>query len=47
MVNKIIIAIMVALLSINLYSWHKLTAGNQKEIKRITSVIEQCNNSSK
>jgi len=48
MINRIILAIMIALLSINLYAWNKLTVGNQKEINRITNILDQCvNNSSK
>ena len=47
MVNKIIISIMVVLLSINLYAWNKLTVGNEKEIKKITRILDQCVNNSK
>ena len=47
MVNKIILAIMAALLSINLYAWHQLTVNNEKEIKKITHILDQCLNNSK
>lgn len=42
MFNRIILAIMIALLSVNLYAWNKLTVGNEKEIKKITKILDQC-----
>ena len=48
MFNRIVLAIMIVLLSVNLYAWNKLTVGNEKEIKKITRILDQCvNNSSK
>jgi hypothetical protein len=47
MINRVILAIMVALLSINLYAWNKLTVGNTQEIKNITQILDQCINNSK
>lgn len=47
MLNRIILAIMVVLLSINLYAWNKLTVDNEKEIKKITRILDQCVNNSK
>jgi hypothetical protein len=48
MINRIVLAIMIVLLSVNLYAWNKLTVGNEKEIKKITRILDQCvNNSSK
>jgi hypothetical protein len=47
MINRIILAIMIALLSVNLYAWNKLTVGNEKEIKKITHILDQCVNNNK
>ena len=48
MINRIVLAIMIVLLSVNLYAWNKLTVGNEKEIKKITRILDQCvNNSNK
>ena len=43
MLNKIILAIIIALLSINLYAWNKITVNNEKEIKNIAKTLESCN----
>jgi hypothetical protein len=42
MIQKLILAIMIALLGINLYSWNVLTNNNEKEIKRIHQILEEC-----
>jgi hypothetical protein len=42
MVNKMILAIMAALLAINLFAWNKITVNNEKEISRISNILDQC-----
>jgi hypothetical protein len=42
MVNKMILAIMAALLAINLFAWNKITVNNEKEIKKISNILDQC-----
>jgi len=44
MVNKMILAIMAALLAINLFAWNKITVNNEKEIKKIHVILTECVN---
>lgn len=42
MINKLILAIMAALLAINLFAWNKITVNNEKEIKKISQILDRC-----
>lgn len=37
-----ILAIMAALLAINLFAWNKITINNEKEITKISNILDQC-----
>ena len=33
---------MAALLAINLFAWNKITVNNEKEIKKISQILDRC-----
>jgi hypothetical protein len=44
MTNKIILAFMAALLTLNFFAWNKITVENENNIKNIYRILESCEN---
>lgn len=43
MKNKLVVVFMISMLVLNFIAWNYITINNEKQITRITEVLEKCN----